>query len=84
MATLTNKDFIAAKATQISWVLDELLKGRHLTPMDALKECGCFRLAAIIHILKKEGGWNIVNVWHASSKNKKRFAKYVMQSPQRL
>jgi len=83
MATLTNKDFIAAKSTQISWVLDELLKGRHLTPMDALKGCGCFRLAAIIHILKR-GGWNIVNVWHTSPKNKKQFAKYVMQSPQRL
>jgi len=83
MATLTNKDFIAAKATQISWVLDELLKGRQLTPLDALKECGCFRLAAIIHILKKEGGWNIVNVWDTSTNNKK-FAKYVMQSPQRL
>jgi len=84
MATLTNKDFIATKSTQIAWVLDELLKGRQLTPMDALKGCGCFRLAAVIHILKKEGGWNIVNVWHTSSKNKKQFAKYVMQSPQRL
>jgi len=38
--------------TQIKNVLDQ---GRHITPLDALNEFGCFRLAARIYDLKQDG-----------------------------
>lgn len=40
--------------TQSEWVRTELLKGRVLTPIDALDGCGCFRLAARIAELRTE------------------------------
>lgn len=44
--------------SQNEWILQELVK-RPLTPMDAIKGCGCLRLAARILELKK-AGHNIV------------------------
>jgi hypothetical protein len=52
-----------------------LAKGRSITPMDALKLFGCFRLGARIYDLKR-AGWNIVT--STVSKNGKRFAEYRM------
>ncbi len=40
--------------SQTEWVRAELLKGRVLTPIDALDGCGCFRLAARINELRAE------------------------------
>ena len=34
--------------TQEQWILDALKRRRKLTALDALKGCGCFRLAARI------------------------------------
>lgn len=31
------------------------LKHNEITPLDALEQYGCFRLAAIIHVLRQEG-----------------------------
>lgn len=78
MSTLTNADFMATKASHIAWVLAELRKGAHITPMDALKGCGCFRLAAVIHVLRKERGMPILNIWHIDTNTRKRYAKYVL------
>ena len=36
-------------------ILDSLLMGARLTPIDALQQFGCFRLAARISDLKQEG-----------------------------
>ena len=36
-------------------VLAHLMKGFSITPLDALEQYGCFRLAAIIHNLRSEG-----------------------------
>lgn len=36
-------------------ILNALLNGEELTPLDALRRFGCFRLAARIFDLRKEG-----------------------------
>ena len=36
-------------------ILAHLMEGYHITPYDALSQYGCFRLAAIIYNLRKEG-----------------------------
>lgn len=41
--------------TQESQILAALERGERLTPADALNRFGCFRLAAIIHKLKRKG-----------------------------
>jgi len=64
--------------TQAIWVLNKLLEGKEITPHHAIKGCGCLRLAAVIHNLK-QAGWNIVNIWDASSSKKKHFARYVLR-----
>lgn len=42
-------------ATQSARILRWLKTGRSITPMDALQRFGCFRLAARIYDLRKEG-----------------------------
>ncbi len=42
-------------ATQRKWVHTQLIAGRRLTALDALKECGCLRLAARIGELRALG-----------------------------
>lgn len=68
--------------TQIEWVLNRLRAGISITPIDALNGCGCFRLAAIIFILREEG-WNIETVPEKNLLTNKTYARYVMQTPQR-
>jgi hypothetical protein len=41
--------------TQASRILDYLLAGHRLTPLDALNRFGCMRLAARIHELRRQG-----------------------------
>ena len=41
--------------TQTEAVLDYLNQYGSITPLDALREIGCFRLAARIHDLEKQG-----------------------------
>lgn len=41
--------------TQEQWILGALKKKKKLTALDALKGCGCFRLAARISDLRKQG-----------------------------
>lgn len=57
---------------QISLIRSALNNGRHITPLDALNEFGCFRLAAVIFNLKKEFPikTEIIN------ENGKRYASY--------
>jgi hypothetical protein len=44
--------------SQNQMILQHLMDGRALTPIDALNEYGCFRLAGRVYELKKEG-WPI-------------------------
>ena len=41
--------------TQTEWILGRLKEGSHLTQMDALNGCGCFRLASRINDLRRAG-----------------------------
>lgn len=41
--------------SQKAIILDILKQGIAINPRKALNICGCFRLAAVIHSLKKEG-----------------------------
>lgn len=41
--------------TQEQWILSTLKRKKKLTAMDALSGCGCFRLAARISDLRKQG-----------------------------
>lgn len=43
------------RQTQIELILAHLKSGRSITPLDALKLYGCFRLGARCHELKKMG-----------------------------
>ncbi len=50
-----------------------LLSGRSLTPLDALQDFGCFRLAARVADLRREG--LDIECRHVT-RNGKRFARY--------
>ena len=69
--------------TQATWVLNKLLAGRSLSPIDELNGCGCFRLAAIVFDLK-QAGWNIENVPEKDLLTNKRHARYFMRTPHKL
>jgi hypothetical protein len=44
-----------SKTTQKQEILNDLKNGISITPIDALREYGCFRLSAVIFNLKQEG-----------------------------
>ncbi len=64
--------------SQTQWVLDRLLSGYSITPLDALKGCGCMRLAARINDLR-QGGFKIKT--EKISKGNKTFASYKLNEP---
>ena len=55
-----------------------LMLGRSLTPLDALQDYGCFRLAARIADLRREG-MDIECI--SETKNGKRYARYQLRRP---
>ena len=61
--------------TQVQQIQDHLFDGKSITPLEALNQYGCFRLAAVIHILRKDGiSIETENV----PQNGKTFAKYFL------
>lgn len=42
-------------ASQKKLIREHLLKGKHITQLDALNEYGCLRLSAVIYDLRAEG-----------------------------
>ena len=61
--------------TQVQQIQDHLFDGKSITPLEALNQYGCFRLAAVIHILRKDGiSIETENV----TQNGKTFAKYFL------
>ena len=57
----TNDEFFQEKKTetQKSNILAHLKEGKTITPLEALNLYGCFRLAAIIFLIKKDCGVDI-------------------------
>ena len=61
--------------TQIDGIRAHLLKGHPITPMQALKLFGCFRLAAVIFRLREEG---FTIETELVCKGKKKWASYTL------
>ena len=59
--------------TQNDAILNHLTSGRSITPLDALRDYGCFRLAARIDDLRKQG-WCITTDFE--TRNGKKYASY--------
>ena len=76
--------------TQKEQILQYLQLGYPLTPLQALKHFGCFRLASVVHCLKKEGhniSTEIVTRYEDSIGKvgqKKSFAQYKLIKPGHL
>jgi hypothetical protein len=64
--------------TQNEQLRAALLAGRSLTPMDALRDFGCFRLAARVADLRREG---LPIECVSETANGKRFARYYLRRP---
>ena len=58
--------------SQNNQILDHLLKGRSITPIQALQWFGCFRLSARIHNLREEYPIETKHI----TKDNKTFASY--------
>jgi len=65
------------RPTQANRILRYLQAGHRLTPLDALELFGCFRLAARVHELRREG-WQIVERTVETASGK-RIAEYSME-----
>ena len=63
-------------SSQIDNILAHLLEGHTITPLDALEQYGCFRLAAIIHNLRQEGNKIITK---KITRKGKTFASYYLE-----
>lgn len=61
--------------SQTEWILNEMKRGRMITPVDALAGCNCFRLAARIDDLRAKGHKIITTMLE---KNGKRYAGYTL------
>lgn len=62
--------------SQTTAIKADLEKGRKITPLDALKKYGCFRLGARINDLRNEGHHIITKI---VKKDGKRFAQYSLK-----
>lgn len=67
--------------TQTDQIRAHLLEGKTLSPLEALNEYGCLRLAARIDELRKEG-LSIETI--TERKNGKAFARYAFRGQARL
>ena len=47
-----------ANKKQTEWVKKSLIRGRKITAIEAFMQCGCMRLASVIHKLRGRG-WEI-------------------------
>ena len=62
------------RPNQASRILAYLRQGHRITPLDALELFGCFRLAARVHELRREG-WAIAERT-VETASRKRIAEY--------
>ena len=64
------------KESQKKLIESYLLSGNKITPIDALTKFSCFRLAAVVHVLRKEG-MNILSNMHTHSGKKYAVYQYI-------
>ena len=60
--------------TQKAAILQHLMSGKSLTPLEALHMYGCFRLASVVFTLKQEG--HLIKTTMVHGANNKRYASY--------
>lgn len=65
--------------TQRAAIRRHLLAGKSITPIEALNLCGCFRLSAVIYILRHDEGLPIL-MCQPEAGNGKPYAKYWIDS----
>lgn len=61
--------------SQNDQILEHLQSGRQITPLDALREYGCFRLASRIDELRRQGHQIQTSM---TTRNGKRYATYAL------
>lgn len=66
--------------TQNDAIREHLMSGKSITPLDALRDYGCFRLAARIDQLRKQG-YCITTEFE--TRNGKKYASYRLIKPTR-
>lgn len=73
-----NEEFVNEQSatSQKAKILEHLKKGLTITPLEALKLCGCFRLSARIYDLKDDG-YDISTI--IAIVNGKRVAQYKLE-----
>ena len=67
---------MSRQRTQNSRILQHLLDGHSITPIEALDKFGCFRLGARIFELRKQGF--IFDTKHVDNGKGNKFAKYIL------
>lgn len=75
-ASTTTHQNNTRKKSQKQLILDYLLDGNEITPMDALNMFGCFRLGARIADLRDEG----YDIKTRIAKTDKRYAIYTLEA----
>ena len=70
-------------SSQSENVLAHLMEGHSITPLDALEQYGCFRLASIIHNLRKDG-YKIKTKTVSNLKSGKTYASYKLEKNAQL
>lgn len=63
--------------SQVAMVLNHLQEGKEINPIEALNKYGCFRLGAVIYVLKNEG-YNISSRIHRFKKPSGRYGHYAI------
>ena len=74
-AVMYRHEKYSEKDTQYDMALDYLKTYGTLTPLEALNAFGCFRLAAVISDLRKDG----YDIETEISKGKKHYATYILR-----
>tara|TARA_Y100000592_G_scaffold84693_1_gene135894 strand:+ start:302 stop:580 length:279 start_codon:yes stop_codon:yes gene_type:complete len=82
--TFNRKEYVMSqpkikKLTQKEMILQHLKEGKSITPIDALRKFGCFRLSDRIFVLRKEGNDITTNY---ITKGGKTFAEYILEENQ--
>lgn len=63
------------KQTQKDAIRDWLMDGKTITPIEALRMFGCFRLSAVIHTLRHKEGI-LINSDHPEASNGSPYSRY--------
>jgi len=63
-------------ATQKKQIKEDLMAGKRISPIDALRRYGCFRLGARIYELREEGMNIKTTMVHSLTNPRKKYAVY--------